>query len=81
MSENQEDGLKQKEFIMGILNNLEAYMEAEMSENQEAILNKSDTDLCHYCQNKAKYTDVAEIDLAKYGIIGVCQCHYVQDIS
>ena len=52
-----------------------------MSENQEPILNKSETDLCHYCQGKAKYTDVAEIDLAKYGVVGVCQCHYVQDVS
>jgi len=49
-----------------------------MSENQ--VL-ESDTDLCFYCQSKAKYTDVAEVDLKKYGIIGVCQCHYVQDIS
>jgi hypothetical protein len=49
---------------MGILDNLEAYMELE--------------DKCHYCQNKAKYTAVSE---APYEVIGVCQCHFVQDIS
>jgi hypothetical protein len=49
---------------MGILDNLEAYMELE--------------DKCHYCQNKSKYTAVSE---APYEIIGVCQCHFVQDIS
>lgn len=75
MSRNQEELYS----INDIINKTE--YEGKMSENQEAILEKSDTDLCFYCQGKAKYTDVAEIDLAKYGVVGVCQCHYVQDVS
>jgi PP-loop superfamily ATP-utilizing enzyme len=53
---------------MGILDNLEAYMDNEPEK-------------CHYCTNKAKYTDVAEITKQGYAVIGVCQCHYVQDVS
>jgi superfamily II helicase len=49
---------------MGILDNLEAYLEsAEQVEK------------CHYCQNKAKYEDIAEVDKTKYDVVGVCECH------
>lgn len=48
---------------MGILDNLEAYLEAEQAEK------------CHYCTNVAKYNDLAEIDKAKYDVVGVCECH------
>jgi hypothetical protein len=53
---------------MGILDNFEAYIDI-------------DPEKCHYCTNKAKYTDVAEIAKQGYAVIGVCQCHYVQDVS
>ena len=49
---------------MGILDNLEAYMELE--------------DKCYYCQHKAKYTAVSD---EPYKIIGVCQCHFVSEVS
>jgi hypothetical protein len=49
---------------MGILDNLEAYLE-----------NAGDTEKCHYCQGIAKYNDLAEIDKAKYDVVGVCECH------
>jgi hypothetical protein len=55
---------------MGILDNLESYLEQS-----------EDKDKCHYCTNKAKYTDVAEIAKQGYAVIGVCQCHYIQDVS
>lgn len=48
---------------MGILDNLEAYLETEQAEK------------CHYCQSKAKYTDLAQIDQGKYDVVGVCECH------
>lgn len=63
---------------MGILDNLEAYLEARY--NIEPIEDKAN-ELCHYCTNKAKYTDVAEIAKQGYAVIGVCQCHFVQDVS
>jgi len=48
---------------MGILDNLESYLEkAEQAEK------------CHYCQNMAKYDDLAEIDQT-YKVVGVCECH------
>jgi hypothetical protein len=47
---------------MSILDNLEAYLDFE--------------DRCHYCKEKAKYTDIAG---PPYQIIGVCQCHFVQE--
>jgi hypothetical protein len=34
-------------------------------------------ELCHYCANKAKYIDIAEIEKQRYAVIGVCQCHYI----
>ena len=40
-----------------------------------------ETELCHYCQNKAKYTDVAETDQDKYEVVGICQCHLVLDVT
>lgn len=52
---------------MGILDNLEAYMDI-------------DPELCHYCKNKAKYTDVAKVDQS-YDIVGVCQCHFVPEVT
>ena len=55
---------------MGILDNLEAYMDINPKDEK-----------CHYCTNKAKYTDVAQIAKQGYAVIGVCQCHYIQDIS
>ena len=54
---------------MGILDNLEASLEAE------------ETEICHYCQNVAKYTDVAQKDEASYGIVGVCECHAFKGLS
>lgn len=45
-----------------------------MSEKQE------DQELCFYCTQKALYTDVAKTD-EEYDIVGVCKCHYVQDVS
>ena len=47
---------------MGILDNLEASLEAE------------DTEKCHYCQALATYNDLAEVD-RNYQIVGVCACH------
>jgi hypothetical protein len=47
---------------MGILDNLEAYMEA------------AETEKCHYCQAIAVYNDLAEVDKT-YKIVGVCACH------
>jgi len=55
---------------MGILDNLEAYIDIDPKDEK-----------CHYCTNKAKYTDVAEIAKQGYAVIGVCQCHYIQDVS
>ncbi len=49
---------------MGILDNLEAYLE-----------NAGDTEKCHYCQGIAKYNDLAEIEKSKYDVVGVCECH------
>ncbi len=45
---------------MGILDNLEASLEAE--------------DKCHYCKAMATYNDLAEVDQT-YQIVGVCACH------
>ncbi len=39
----------------------------------------TEKEICHYCANKAKYTDVAEIAKQRYAVIGVCQCHYVHE--
>lgn len=47
---------------MGILDNLEAALEAEEAEK------------CHYCQALAVYNDLAEVDKT-YKIVGVCACH------
>lgn len=47
---------------MSILDNLEAYLEAE------------ETEKCHYCQAVATYNDLAEVDKI-YQIVGVCACH------
>ena len=48
---------------MGILDNLEEYLEqAEQA------------DKCHYCQAVATYNDLAEINKT-YQIVGVCACH------
>ena len=73
---------------MGILDNFEAYIEAKynidpIESKEEKTLEKCDnsTEKCHYCTNKAKYTDVAEIAKQRYQVVGVCQCHFVQDIS
>jgi hypothetical protein len=54
---------------MGILDNLEAALEAEEAE------------ICHYCNEVAKYTDIAEKDQASYGIVGVCECHAYKGLS
>lgn len=53
---------------MGILDNLEAYIEAEEAEK------------CHYCQAIALYNDLAEIDQT-YKIVGVCACHSFKGLS
>ena len=54
---------------MGILNNLEAYLE-----------NAEQPEKCHYCNNIAKYNDLAEIDQT-YDIVGVCECHSFKGLS
>jgi hypothetical protein len=53
---------------MGILDNLEAYLEAV------------ETEKCHYCQAVAKYNDLAEVEQS-YQIVGVCACHQFQGLS
>jgi hypothetical protein len=54
---------------MGILDNLESYLEkAEQAEK------------CHYCNNIAKYNDLAEIDQT-YDVVGVCECHSFKGLS
>lgn len=56
---------------MGILDNFEAYV--EWAENQK-------TEICHYCQAIATYSDIAEID-RNYQIVGVCACHAFKGLS
>ena len=67
---------------MGILDNLESYWEKS---EQTAVANNlgelTQTEKCHYCQSKAKYTDIAPIDEAKYDIVGVCECHAFKGLS
>jgi hypothetical protein len=53
---------------MDILDNLEAYIEAGQIEK------------CHYCNNIAKYNDLAETDQS-YNIVGVCECHAFKGLS
>ena len=53
---------------MGILDNLEAYLEAEIKEK------------CYYCQAIATYNDIAEIDRT-YKVVGVCACHSFKGLS
>lgn len=55
---------------MGILDNLESYLEAEVQE----------TDKCYYCQALATYNDLAEVD-RNYQIVGVCACHSFKGLS
>jgi hypothetical protein len=55
---------------MAILDNLEAYVDIEPNQGK-----------CYYCTNKAKYDDVTKTPDSGYRIIGVCQCHFVQDVS
>ena len=54
---------------MGILDNLESYLE------KEDIALK-----CHYCKAVATYNDLAEIDQT-YQIVGVCACHSYNGLS
>ena len=54
---------------MGILDNLEAYLEA--GETKEK---------CHYCQAIATYNDLAEVDRT-YKVVGVCACHSFKGLS
>jgi hypothetical protein len=46
---------------MGILDNLEASLEAK--------------EKCHYCRSIATYNDLAQVDQDKYDVVGVCECH------
>lgn len=55
---------------MGFLDNLEAYLEKA-----------EEAELCHYCQNKAKYNDIAEIDQSQYDLVGVCECHSFKGLA
>ena len=55
---------------MGILDNLEAYLEAEEQEAEK----------CHYCQALAIYNDLAEVE-QNYQIVGVCACHQFKGLS
>lgn len=54
---------------MGILDNLEAALEAE------------ETEKCHYCQKAAKYNDLAEVDQCRYDVVGVCECHSFKGLN
>ena len=54
---------------MGILDNLEAYVEWAKK-----------PDKCHYCQAIATYNDLAKIDQT-YQIVGVCACHSFKGLS
>ena len=54
---------------MGILDNLEAYLEAGGPKEK-----------CHYCQAIATYNDLAEVD-RNYQIVGVCACHSFKGLS
>ena len=53
---------------MGILDNLEAFLEAKELEK------------CHYCQAVATYNDLAEVN-RNYQIVGVCACHAFKGLS
>lgn len=55
---------------MGILDNFEAYLEAEEQEAEK----------CHYCQALAIYNDLAEVE-QNYQIVGVCACHSFKGLS
>jgi hypothetical protein len=55
---------------MGILDNLEAYLEVTES-----------VEKCHYCQHIAKYNDVTELEQNSYKIVGVCECHSFKGLS
>ena len=57
---------------MGILENFESYMEN---------LKDKDYELCYYCEQKSKYTDVAKIKTDNYGIINVCEFHSYKGLS
>jgi len=59
------------QIIMGILDNLEAYL--DQAESQEI-------EKCHYCQAIAKYNDLAEVDQT-YKVVGVCACHSFKGLS
>lgn len=65
---------KEEKSIMGILDNLEAYLdfEKDMTYTQEQ---------CFYCNNKSKYTDVAPKDTQSFMNVSVCQEHFVSDVS
>ena len=55
---------------MAILDNLEAYLEKA-----------GDAEKCHYCHHIAKYNDIAQVDQAKYKLVGVCECHSFKGLS
>ena len=54
---------------MGILDNLEAYLETA-----------EEPEKCYYCQAMATYNDIAEVD-RNYQIVGVCACHAFKGLS
>jgi molybdopterin-guanine dinucleotide biosynthesis protein A len=53
---------------MGILDNLEAYLEYTQ-------------DQCFYCHKRSKYTDIAPKDSQSFMNVSVCQDHFVQDVT
>lgn len=55
---------------MGILDNFEMFIEKT-----------EETEKCHYCQSKAKYSDIAEVNKKKYNVVGVCECHSFKGLS
>lgn len=61
---------------MGILDNLEEYIDFDQKDN---AWNKDNRDKCHYCKAMATYNDLAEIDKT-YQIVGVCACHSYQGL-
>ena len=51
-------------------------------DNFEIFLEKTEeTEKCHYCQSKAKYSDIAKVDEKKYDVVGVCECHSFKGLS
>ena len=54
---------------------------AAMIDNLETYWGKADkVETCYFCQNMAKYNDVAQIEQT-YQIVGVCECHSFKGLT